>query len=108
MARRRDYTAAMDVISTTLSGLRAAQVRLDSAAHNIANAQTEGFRRQQVRASADLAGGVRTQIDRLPTPGADLAADLVAQKQAANAFAANLPVFKAADQALGRLLDVRS
>jgi len=108
LARRRDYTAAMDVISTTLSGLRAAQVRLDSAAHNIANAQTEGFRRQQVRASADLAGGVRTQIDRLPTPGADLAADLVAQKQAANAFAANLQVFKAADQALGRLLDARS
>ena len=30
------------------SGLSAAMLRLDSAAHNIANAQTAGFRRQQV------------------------------------------------------------
>lgn len=96
------------ITSTALSGLRAAQARLDSAANNIANAQTDGFRREQVRSEAEPGGGVRTRVEKRPEPGADLAADWVEQKQAATGFAANLQVFKAADQALGRLLDTKA
>jgi len=96
----------MDNISNTaLSGMRAAQARLDSSANNVANAQTEGFRRAQVRSEPEPSGGVRTRVEKLPEPGADLVADAVEQKQAANAFAANLQVFKTNQQMLGRLLD---
>ncbi len=96
--------------SAALSGMRAAQTRLSSAANNIANAQTDGYRREQVRSEAEpaLGAGVRTRIDKRPEPGADLAADMVEQKMAATSFAANLQVFKAADQAMGRLLDTRA
>lgn len=100
-----------NVMNVAASGLRAAQVRLDNAAHNIANAQTEGFRRGEVRAEALADGGVRAWIDKRPEAGADLAADLVEQRVAANAFAANLRVLQRADEALGslgRLLDTRA
>lgn len=96
-----------NVMHTVASGLRAAQVRLDNAAHNIANTQTEGFRRGEVRTEALADRGVRAWIDKRPEAGADLAADLVEQRVAANAFAANLRVLQRADETLGRLLDTR-
>ncbi|TSE23423.1 hypothetical protein Taqua_01819 [Tepidimonas aquatica] len=85
--------------------MAAAQLRLDAAASNIANLPTEGYRRVQARAEADASGGVRARTERVPEPGSDVAADLVEQRMAAGAFAANLQVFKAADRMLGRLLD---
>ncbi|MEW6694529.1 flagellar hook-basal body protein [Tepidimonas thermarum] len=99
----------MDATAIALSGMRAAQARLDGAAHNIANVQTEGFQRLQVRSEAQLpAGGVRTRAERVPVPGADLAADLVEQKQAAVAFAANGQVVRREQQMLGRWLDTEA
>lgn len=106
---RWPYTGTMDATAIALSGMRAAQARLDGAAHNIANVQTEGFQRLQVRSEAQLpAGGVRTRAERVPVPGADLAADLVEQKQAAVAFAANGQVVRREQQMLGRWLDTEA
>ncbi len=83
------------VMATSLSGMQAAQSALDVAAHNIANAQTPGFRRQPSPQALASDGGEA------------LATDLVGQLVAKNAFLANLAVFKAADQMAGTLLDVR-
>lgn len=44
-------------LHTALSGLRAAQVGMDTAAHNVANANTEGFTRQRVDQSNRLPSG---------------------------------------------------
>jgi len=97
-----------NVANTALSGLQTAQLRLNAAAHNVANAQTEGFRRDVVRAQPQAQGGVQARVEKLPEPGSDLAADLVAQKSATYAFKANLQVLKTADETLGRLLNTQA
>lgn len=93
------------ITSIGLSGLAAAQARLGSAAHNVANAASPGFHRQTVVAEARAEGGVSFHFGRDAAAGADLAADLVAQRQAVYDFKANLRTLQAADAMTGALLD---
>ena len=94
------------ISSIAVSGMHAAQTRLQANAHNVANLATPDFHRRQVVQEAVAPGhGVSAVVMRSSTPGADLEADLVAQLQAKNAFLANLSVFKAADRMAGTLLD---
>ena len=91
--------------------MRAAQWRLDVAALTVANAQTPGCQRSQVRPQAQLPSGVLAQVERLPAPGADLVQDVVQQRAAAADFGANLLALRMAlktDQTLGALLDTRA
>ena len=90
------------------SGLSAAMLRLDSVAHNIANAQTPGFRRQQVVQQAQSSGGVAANTTRAGQVGTDLATELVEQMQALYAFKANLQVIKVQDRMIGSLLDTQA
>ena len=90
---------------TALSGLQAAQAQLQTSANNVANSQTEGYRREVVRQQAQADGGVSVRVEKLPEPGSDLAADLVGQKMASYAFQANLKVLKTADTLAGSILD---
>ena len=91
--------------STALSGLAAAQTRLAASAHNVANLNTPGFRRDEVRAQADPNGGVRVSVQQAQRPGADLVRDVVEQKAAAYAFKANLQVLKTERTTTGSLFD---
>ena len=99
-----------------LSGMRAAQLRLDTGAHNVANAQTPGFQRQAVAQTARPGlGGVDAQVVRkpegAPASGGDfghLAQDLVEGRMSVYSFAANLRVVDAEDRMLGTLLDERA
>lgn len=98
-----------------LSGLRAAQLRLDVGAHNIANAQTSGFQRQQMVQTANPAsGGVTARVERDSQAAAEggdlgrLAEDLVGGKLALYSFAANLKVVKTEQEMLGTLFDQRA
>ena len=91
--------------SIALSGLHAAQTRMSSSAHNIANAVTPGFRRQVVEQQTVGNGGVTATIQRAPVQGDALAEDLVALKLAQHLFTANLKVLRTQDQMLGTLLD---
>jgi len=101
---------------TGLSGMRAAQWRLDTSAHNVANLQTPGFRRQQVAQTAQPgSGGVNALVVREPATqaqGADgfdrLAEDLVDQRMSLYSFAANLRTVQTQDAVLGSLLDTRA
>ena len=93
------------ISSITLSGMNAAQTRLDSSAHNIANNSTPEFHRQEVVQTEQQAGGVSTALKQSSTEGAALADDMVAQLQSKNAFLANLAVFKTSNQMAGTLLD---
>ena len=92
--------------SISLSGMTAAQNALGAAANNIANVQTEGYRRQVVQRTPQAAGGVSTAIATAGQAGSSLESDMVGLLQAKNAFLANLAVFKAGDQAMGSLLDI--
>lgn len=94
--------------SIAQSGLQAAQTRLGAAAHNIANVQTGGFKRETVLAQAAPQGGVVVSISQAGQAGSDLTQDVVDQMSAKNAFLANVQVLKTADQMVGSLLDVRA
>lgn len=97
------------VLSTAVSGLQVSQLRLSAAANNVANAQTNDFRRDLVRQQAQPdGGGVTARVEKAPQPGADLVQDMVDQKAATYVFKANVQVVKTADDMLGRLLDVRA
>jgi flagellar hook-associated protein FlgK len=94
--------------SIALSGLQAAQLRAGSAGHNIANAATPGFHRQQVAQQALPGGGVATQLERSAVEGGSLADDLVALKMSEHLYTANLQVLRTHDRLLGTLLDAHA
>jgi flagellar hook-associated protein FlgK len=96
------------ISSIALSGMNAAQTQLDASASNVANAQTEGYRRREVQQSPQADGGVSTQVVRSAQTGSSLEADMVAQLQAKNAFLANLAVFKTSNAMAGALLDKKA
>ena len=93
------------ISSVALSGMNAAQSTLNASAHNIANLNTAGFRRQEVVQTPETNGGVSTTVTTARTPGPALETDVVTQLQAKNAFLANLAVFKTSDKMAGALLD---
>jgi flagellar hook protein FlgE len=94
--------------SIALSGLNAAQLRLASSAHNVANAQTPGFRRQLVVQQALPQGGVAAGVATAPREGPALADDMVEQMSASLQFKANLKLLQTERQLLGTLLDERA
>jgi flagellar hook-associated protein FlgK len=94
------------VWSIGVSGMRAAQQRMDLAGHHIAHVATPGLPRLQVVQHAQDGGGVRIQLAQAEGPGQGLAADLVELRQAQQLFTANLRTVQAADDRLGRVLDL--
>ena len=89
------------------SGLRAAALGMQAAAHNLANLATPAAARPAVVLSAGPTGGVAAAlVEASPDPAApveDVAATLTYKAMAG----ANVFVLKVADQTLGSLLDVR-
>ncbi len=99
----------MNITSTTaLTGVQAASLRMESAAHNIANANTPNFQRQVVTMQTQESAGVLTTIGKAEEIGAALAADLVEQMDAAAAYRANLRMIQADQQTTGSLLDLKA
>lgn len=101
------------LMSIAQSGLLAAQTRLDTTAHNIANQQTPGFQRQTATPQAQPGGaGVQVSISQAAQDAAALGdtgmiADAVEQISAKHAFAANLQVLKTARDTQDSLLSIR-
>ncbi len=93
------------ISATALSGTKAAQALLDSSANNIANADTAGYRRQDVVQQAQAAGGVAATVTKASTAGAAMETDVVSQLQAKHQFLANLAVFRTSNKMTGTLLD---
>jgi flagellar hook protein FlgE len=94
------------IASIARSGLNAASSQLATAAHNITNAQTPGFRRQLVQQTAQPEGGVVVSISQAATTNEALAEDVVTQMAATYAFKANVLTLKTQDRMLGSLLDL--
>lgn len=96
------------ISSIALSGMNAAQTTLNASAHNVANMNTSGFRRQEVAQSAQVVGGVSTTLTTASNEGASLETDVVAQLRAKNSFLASLAVFKTSDKMAGALLNMKA
>jgi len=98
----------MNVVSSiSLSGMNAAQTRLQVSAHNIANLNTQDFTRQEVTQSTATGGGTLATVRSSANgTGNSLETDMVQQLEAKNTYLANLSVFKANNAMLGTLLDI--
>lgn len=97
------------ILAIASSGLQAAQLRLDSSAHNVANLNTPDFRRQTVaQQSVPNLGGVQAQIGQADQPGVPLEGEAVEQFVASYAFKANVLVLRTADEMAGALLDTHA
>lgn len=113
----------VDSISTALSGVAAAQTRINVAANNTANADTPGFKAQQVKQSANAAGGVRTEVvDKIPAtvisfdaqgnaqelPNTSPEEELVNAQIAKYDAQANIQIIKKQKELDKRLLDIQA
>ena len=111
---------------TALSGLKAFSTKLQSNSNNIANANTDGFKKSMVQNVAVAPQGVKAQTQKVSTPGpgvfqqtdagmelvelsnVDLATELVNMKLNSTMYKANLKTIESVDDMTATLLDVKS
>jgi hypothetical protein len=101
-----DKPCMIGTFSIALSGINAARMRMDVAAHNIANLPTEGFRRQAVETASQPGGGVAASV--VDAGPGDLIDDLLQLKVASYALRANLLSLQHAGRFLGALVDAKA
>lgn len=115
----------ISAIHTALSGLTAFVKQLNVSAHNLANVNTDGFKRSETSFVEAPNGGVLPVIQKDNSPGAtvlknshqglvpieisnvDIGTELINQMIAQRGFEANLQTMKTADDMLGSILDTR-
>lgn len=96
-------------MSTALSGISAAQERLRSSAHNVANLATPGYRREQVELSSLPAeSGVQVSRSTATQAGVSAEKELVEQRTATYSYVANLRVLETQINTTGALLDIQA
>lgn len=114
-----------DAFGIALSALRAFETRLDVTANNIANVNTDKFRKSRVDLQESISGGVKVTIEQQNTPGITLstserkgeereASNVTMEEEFASqivtqyAFQANILTVKTADEMHKTLLDILS
>jgi len=106
------------LFSTALSGMNAAGAVINTAASNIANMDSTGYKAARVNLAESRWGGVDVvSITRDPSPGGvdedgqelsnvDLPTEVVNLKKGALLYKANAAVIKVGDELMGTLLDM--
>lgn len=110
-------------VSSSLSAISAFQKRMSVTANNVANVDTDGFKKSRVNLSEGSNGGVEASIQQIDTPGypketirndtieevessnVDLAEELTDMIVTETGYTANLKTVKAQDEMLGSLMD---
>ena len=111
-------------LTSSLSGLSASQTKLNVTAHNVANANTDGFKKSRTILQESVPGGVQATIQQVNTPGpvafkdtdqgltpveqsnVDLGDEMVDLLSNQRFFEVNLRAVDIQDQTLGTLLDI--
>jgi flagellar basal-body rod protein FlgC len=106
---------------SSISGMRAAFSMMDVSAHNTANLNTDGFKKQTVQLSEADKGGVTVTIGQSTAPGptyqgpggkiieasnADPAEEIISQITAKYLLAANVAAFKKAADMEKSIIDI--
>ncbi len=111
--------------NTALSALRALDIKMDVNANNIANINTDKFKKSRVNMQEAMQGGVQVTIEQINTPGISLGTnertgeeiessnvnpgeEFVDQIVTRYAFEANVLTVKTADEMQQTLLDIIS
>ncbi len=115
----------ISAIHTSLSGLAAYAKQVEVTAHNVANVNTNGFKKSRTESIALETGGVLPVIQKDESAGpailndtgygpaqfelsnVDLGEEVINQIIGQRRFEANLKVLKSADDMLGRILDIK-
>ncbi len=113
-------------IAASLSGLQAYSTRLANNGNNIANMNTEGFKKGRVLLSDEQPQGVRVRHEKVNTPGpqileetsngtemveqsnVDLGEEIPEMMLSQHAFSANIKSLQAADEMTSSLLDIKA
>ncbi len=114
----------MDPVSSALSAVTAFQKKMNVTANNIANVQTNEFKKSRVTLEEGDNGGVEAQVQQLDTPGipmetiqdntvtevessnVDLAEELTEMIPTKAGYSANLKTLQVQDEMLGSFLDL--
>lgn len=113
-------------IQSALSGLQAYSLATEASANNIANMNTNGFKKDRVTLSAQAPQGVAASVDKVNTPGGyaiestsegdqmveqsnvDIGEEMPALMINKAAFSANIKSLQTADQMMQSLLDIKA
>lgn len=112
--------------NSALSALRAFSLRVNSNANNIANANTDGFKKTRVRLASAEPNGVAANVEKINTTGAvmqqegkadqeevklsnvDLAQEIPEMNMNSTLYKANLKTLQVADEMTARLLQLKA
>jgi len=115
----------LSAIHTALSGLAAYAKQVEVTAHNVANVNTDGFKKSHTEFVSVGSGGVLPVVRKDESPGptvlsdrghgptmvelsnVDLAEEAVNQILARRGFEANIQTLKTSDDLLGTILDMK-
>lgn len=115
----------MSAIHTALSGLAAYAKQVEVTAHNVANVNTNGFKKSRTEFVSVATGGVLPVVQKDESAGptvlnntgysptlvelsnVDLGEETVNQILSQRGFEANLNTLKTADDMLGTILDIK-
>jgi flagellar basal-body rod protein FlgC len=114
----------ISAVNSTISALHAYKTQMDVASNNVANINTENFKRSRVNLREGKNGNVQATVRQHNTPGhryQELEGDQMVEKETSNvdlaeefprmmvtqhAYKANMKVLQAQDQLLGTTLDI--
>jgi flagellar hook protein FlgE len=113
----------VDAIYSALSGLQAFGKKLGVTAHNVANIDTDGFKKSRAIFEEASPSGVTVQINRIESPGSPIpsedetgepreSSNVAVEEEMVNlittrhGYTANLKTIKVEEELLGTLLDV--
>jgi len=107
--------------NSSISGIRAATNMLNTSAHNIANSNTDGYKKQHVNLKSDHGGGVIAEItespergslyknkrgDAVETSNVNYIEEVVTQIKARHLLSANAAVLKHTNEAQESIMDI--
>lgn len=113
-------------LNSALSALQGLSTKLNSTANNVANIETDGFKKTRVTLEeGGNAGGITARVEQVATPGpqvlestpagttlveksnVELTEEIPTLMMVKNSYKANLKVVQATDEMLGSLLDIK-
>ncbi len=116
----------IDATRSAVSAMKAFEKKLNVAANNVANLNTDGYKSRRATLSEDQNGGVKAIVDEVDTPGipkntvqngeivetessnVDLVEEFSQMMTTKAAYKANAKTVQAQDQMLGALFDAFS
>ena len=114
----------ISAIHSTVSALKAYNTQMKVASNNVANVNTEGFKKSKATLKEGDNGNVQVDVNQVNTPGhryQELEDDQIVEKETSNvdlaeefpqmmvtqhAYEANMKVLQAQDKMLGTALDI--